>query len=62
MFTRKNHPVTSSKQIGNVIDLEYFGVERDFPEQLSALLHKKKEKPRRVIPIRKRVQQNSFKK
>jgi hypothetical protein len=42
MFTRKNHPVTSSKQIGNVIDLEYFGVERDFPEQLSALLHKKK--------------------
>ncbi len=39
---KKNHPVTPSKQVLNVIDLGYLGVEKDFPEQLSALLHKKK--------------------
>jgi hypothetical protein len=37
---KKNHPVTP-KQVVNVIDLGYLGVEKDFPEQLSALPHKK---------------------
>ncbi len=32
---KKNHPVTPSKQVLNVIDLGYLGVEKDFPEQLS---------------------------
>jgi len=38
---KKNHPVTP-KQIVNVIDLGYLGVEKDFPEQLSALPYKRK--------------------
>jgi hypothetical protein len=32
----KNHPVTLSKQVVNVVDLGYLGVETDFPEQLSS--------------------------
>lgn len=38
---KNNHPVTP-KQVVNVIDLGYLGVENDFPEQLSALPCKKK--------------------
>jgi hypothetical protein len=38
---KKNHPVTP-KQVVNMIDLGYLGLEKDFPEQLSALPHKKK--------------------
>ena len=38
---KNNHPVTP-KQVVNVIDLGYFGVETDFPEQLSSLPNKKK--------------------
>ena len=39
---KKNHPVTPSKQVVNVIDLGYLNVEKDFPEQLSCTPHKKK--------------------
>ena len=39
---KMNHPVTPSKQVLNVFDLGYLGVENDFPEQLSALPYKKK--------------------
>ena len=38
---KNNHPVTP-KQVVNVIDIGYLGVETDFPEQLSALPCKKK--------------------
>ena len=38
---KKNHPVTP-KQVVNVFDLGYLGVERDHPEQLSSLPYKKK--------------------
>ena len=38
---KKNHPVTP-KEVVNVFDLGYLGVEKDFPEQLSALPYKKK--------------------
>ncbi len=31
---KKNHPITP-KQVVNVVDLGYLGVEKDFPEQLS---------------------------
>ena len=41
IFIKKNHPVTP-KQVINVVDLGYLGVEKDFPEQLSALPYKKK--------------------
>ena len=37
---KKNHPVTP-KQVVNVIDLGYLGIEKDFPEQLSALPYRK---------------------
>ena len=40
-FYKKNHPVTP-KQVVNVFDLGYLGIEKDFPEQLSALPYKKK--------------------
>ncbi len=38
---KKNHPIIP-KQVVNVVDLGYLGVETDFPEQLSALPYKKK--------------------
>jgi len=38
---KKDHPVTP-KQVVNVMDLGYVGIEKDFPEQLSALPYKKK--------------------
>ena len=38
---KKDHPVTP-KQVVNVFDLGYLGVERDYPEQLSSLPYKKK--------------------
>jgi hypothetical protein len=38
---KKNHPITP-KDVVNVFDLGYLGVEKDFPEQLSALPYKKK--------------------
>ncbi len=39
---KKNHPVVIPKQVVNIFNLGYFGVETDFPEQLSALPYKKK--------------------
>jgi hypothetical protein len=38
---KKNHPVTP-KQVVNVFDLGYLGVEKDFPEQKSSLPFRKK--------------------
>ena len=38
---KKNHPITP-KQVVTVVDLGYLGMEKDFPEQLSALPYKKK--------------------
>jgi hypothetical protein len=40
---KKNHPVTPSKQVVNVVDLGYLGVEKDYPaEQLSSPYHIKR--------------------
>jgi hypothetical protein len=38
----KNHHPVTPKQVVNVIDLGYLGIEKDFPEQLSALPYKRK--------------------
>jgi DDE superfamily endonuclease len=38
---KENHPVTP-KQVVNVVDLGYFGIEKDFPEQLSSIPQRKK--------------------
>ncbi len=56
---KRNHPVIP-KEVVNVYDLGYLGVETDFPEQLSVLPYKKKRN--RFIPRRKRLQHYSFKK
>ena len=37
---KENHPLTP-KQVVNVVDLGYLDIEKDFPQQLSALPHKK---------------------
>ena len=51
---KKNHPVTP-KEVINVFDLGYFGVEKDFPVQLSSIPYRKKE-PTTVIQKSKRIQ------
>jgi len=38
---KNNHPVTP-KQVVNVFDLWYLGIEKDFPQQLSSLPNRKK--------------------
>ena len=38
---KMNHPITP-KQVVNVYDLGYLGVEKDFPEQLSSHYHIKR--------------------
>jgi len=38
---KKNHVVTP-KQVVNVVDLGYLGIEKDFPEQLSSIQNRKK--------------------
>ncbi len=38
---KKNHPITP-KQVVNVFDLGYLGVEKDYPEQLSSIPNRKK--------------------
>ena len=38
---KKNHPA-APKQVVNVFDLGYLGVEKDFPEQISSLPNRKK--------------------
>ena len=37
---KKSHPLTP-KDVVNVFDLEYLGVEKDFPEQLSPIPNRK---------------------
>ena len=59
---KEHHPLTP-KQVLNVFDLGYFGIEKDFPEQLSALPCKKKrncelsavEKDYNMIHSKKRI-------
>jgi hypothetical protein len=38
---KEHHPVTP-KEVVNVFDLGYYGVEKDYPEQLSSLPYRKK--------------------
>jgi hypothetical protein len=44
---KNNHPVTP-KQVVNVLDLGYLGVEKDFPEQLSISSYKRKRNPQEL--------------
>ena len=56
---KKNHP-TTPKQVVNVFDLGYLGVEKDFPDQKSSIPNRKK--PKRVGSRGKRVQPGSLQK
>jgi hypothetical protein len=38
---KENHPLTP-KQVVNVVDLGYLGLEKDLPQQLSSIPHRKK--------------------
>ena len=51
---KNNHPVTPSKQVVNVIDLGYLGVEKDFPEQLSSHCRIKKRETKKRYPKKKK--------
>ena len=52
---KKNHPVTPSKQVVNVIDLGYLGVEKDYPvEQLSSHCRIKKIETNQRYPKKKK--------
>jgi hypothetical protein len=53
-FYKKNYPVTPSRQVVNVFDLGYLGIEKDFPEQLSSH-HVKGKETNRAVPRRKRI-------
>ena len=50
---KKNHPIIP-KEVLNIFDLGYLGVEKDFPEQLSALPYKKK-RNRRYQMMKKNI-------
>ncbi len=52
---KKNHPVTPSKQVVNVVDLGYLGIEKDYPvEQLSLHYHIKRKETNTSCPKKKR--------
>lgn len=51
---KKNHPLVP-KQVVNVFDLGYLGVEKDFPEQLSSLPNRKK---RNIDPSEEEMEYN----
>ncbi len=51
---KKNHPIGIPKEVVNVFDLGYLGVETDFSDQLSALPYRKK-RNQESIARRKRV-------
>jgi hypothetical protein len=59
-FYKKNHPVTPSKQVVNVFDLGYLGVEKDFPEQLSSHYHIEGKETNTSCFKKKKRKQNSF--
>ena len=54
---KKNHPVTP-KQVVNVFDLGYLGVERDFPDQKSSLPSKKKRNQKELSQEEKEYNHN----
>ena len=58
---KKNHPVTP-KQVVNVFDLGYLGVEKDFPDLKSSIAKQKEEETRPVSQEEKECNQNHSRK
>src|SRR6476660_332456 len=53
---KENHPLTP-KQVVNVVDLGYLDIEKDFPQQLSSIPHRKK-RNMRLSPEQKEYNQD----
>jgi hypothetical protein len=49
LIYKKNHPIMP-KDVVNVYDLGYLGVEKDFPEQKSSSLPYKKKRNQKELP------------
>jgi hypothetical protein len=58
---KKNHPVTP-KEVINVFDLGYLGVERDFPDQESSIPSRKKRSQKELAQEEKEYNQNHSRK
>ena len=58
---KENHPLIP-KQVVNVVDLGYLGVENDFPELLSSLPKRKKRNQRALSQEEKDYNKDHFKK
>ncbi len=59
MMSIKRIILSLPKEVVTVVDLGYLGVEKDFPEQLSALPFKRK-RNQDLTPEEKEYRQNSF--
>jgi len=51
---KENYPVTP-KQVVNVIDLGYLGIEKDFPEQMCPPYHVKRKETMSYLQKRKKI-------
>ena len=58
---KKNHPITP-KEVVNVFDLGYLGIEKDFPQQLSSLPYRKKRNQQELSQEEKEYNKNHSKK
>ena len=58
---KENHPITPQKVV-NVFDLGYLGVEKDFPEQKSALPYRKKRNQQELSQEEKEYNKNHSRK
>ena len=58
---KKNHP-TTPKQVVNVFDLGYIGVEKDFPDQKSSIPNRKKRSQKDLSHVEKEYNQNHSRK
>ena len=56
---KENHPVIP-KEVVKVVDIGYFCIEKDYPEQLSALPYRKKRNLELSVPKIYRIQQKSL--
>jgi hypothetical protein len=51
---KNNPPVIPKQEVITVVDLGYLGIEKDFPEQLSAIPNRKKRNQQDLTPEEKK--------
>ena len=59
LIYKSNHPITP-KDVVNVHDLRYLGVEKDFPTEQLLHYRIKRNKSKRIVTTRKRLQQTAI--